>query len=149
MRFQHAQGRRQKKIEQPDEVRIGAMPRPPEIPTVPKIDPGHKEECLHIEPLPDDNNASTIEPAPGKTDDGLLEAETEHGGVGLLYAEICNTFESGSASWRKLAAKPDGPAVAVVEDALRKCDRYAKTLEDKLLDDHDPETREEFALCID
>ena len=49
----------------------------------------------------------------------MRDAETDHGGFGLLYAEICNLFESGSALGDKLASKPDGQAVALVEEAMR------------------------------
>ena len=70
-------------------------------------DPGHKEERLHIEPLPDDGNASSV-PEPAETDAGLLGAETVHGGFGSVYAEICDLC----------AARSDGPAVAVVVTAV-------------------------------
>ena len=45
----------------------------------------------------------------------------------------------------KRAAKPDGQAVALVEEAVRQGDRHANSLEGKLLVEHNPETRKELA----
>ena len=43
---------------QSDEIRSGAMPRPPEDHPLPKNGPGHTEECLQVEPLPDGSGAT-------------------------------------------------------------------------------------------
>ena len=68
-----------------------------------------------------------------------------HGSFKRFYAEVREMVESGCASWRTLAAKPDGPAANVVEALIE----YAKRLEDKLLDEHDPEASNVLALRID
>ena len=53
--------------------------------------------------------------------------------------------ESGCAKWRKLAAKPDGPAANLVETLVE----YAKRRGDKFFEELDPEASKVLALRID
>ena len=68
----------------------------------------------------------------------------------LMYMEALGYSTLKSAIRSSLtAAKPEGRAVVLVERAVRQCDRYANSLEDKLLDEYAPEAREQLTPFVD